>query len=77
MSLLTNEVFPTWYSDEGQKKRHEVRKNAKEVNDVHEAFDELAMIGTGEEPHNELDGEPGHVDCLQDINHRIMVYNGN
>lgn len=54
-----------------------VWKNGKEVNDVHEAPDKLAVVGAGEEPDNELNGEPGHVDCLQNINHRVMVYNEN
>ena len=50
-----------------------VGQDGQQVDDVHEAFDELAVIRTGEEPHEELQGEPGHVNPLQNINEGIGV----
>ena len=51
-----------------------VGQDGQQVNDVHEALDELAVVRAGEEPHQELHGEPGHVDRLQDINECIRVW---
>ena len=50
-----------------------VGQDGQQVDDVHEAFDELAVVRAGEEPHQELHGEPSHVNRLQDINERIRV----
>ena len=54
-------------------RREVVGKNGEEVNDVHEALDELTVVRAGEEPDDELDGEPGHVDGLQDVDHRVGI----
>ena len=50
-----------------------VGQDGQEVDDIHEAFDELAVVRAGEEPHQELHGEPGHVNRFQDINECIRV----
>ena len=52
-----------------------VGQDGQQVNDVHEALDELAVVWAGEEPHQELHGEPGHVNRLQDIDECIRVWN--
>ena len=48
-----------------------VGQDGQQVDDVHEALDELAVVRTGEEPHEELHSEPGHVNSLQSIDEGI------
>ena len=50
-----------------------VGQDGQQVDDVHEALDELAVVRAGEEPHQELHGEPSHVNRFQDINECIRV----
>ena len=50
-----------------------VGQDCQQVDDVHEALDEPTVVRTGEEPHQELHGEPSHVNRLQDINEGIRV----
>ena len=50
-----------------------VGEDGEQVDDVHEALDELAVVRAGEEPHQELQGEPGHVDGLQNVDHGVGV----
>ena len=50
-----------------------VGQDGQQVDDVHEALDELAVVRAGEEPHQELHGKPSHVNRLQDINEGIRV----
>ena len=55
------------------KRRDEVGKDGQQVDNVHEALDELAVVRAGEEPHQELYREPGHVDGLQNVDHGVGV----
>ena len=48
-----------------------VGQDGQQVDDVHEALNELAVIRTGEEPHEELHSEPGHVNSLKSIDEGI------
>ena len=50
-----------------------VGQDGQQVDDVHEALDELAVVRAGEEPHQELYREPGHVDGLQNVDHGVGV----
>ena len=50
-----------------------VGEDGEQVDDVHEALDELAVVRAGEESHQELHCEPSHVNGLQDINECIGV----
>ena len=52
----------------GHSEGHVVRENGQDVYDVQGPLEELALVLGLDKPQAELEGKPGHADCLHDEN---------
>ena len=50
-----------------------VRQDGQQVDDVHEALYELAVVRTGKKSDEKFYSEPGHVDCLQNVDDVVRI----